>query len=768
MGALAFIALHFILALVSLIVAAYAWRRRYYRSSQPFAILLAAIAVWTTSRALAAASATPNGVLFWSLIQHLGIVALTPAWLLISISYSEIWLHWRRRFQIGLFLLPLIFFVLALTNELHHLWWSAVTVDASRGFLWPVAERGIFFWAHAVYAYICLLIGIVLLSRAVFKAESINRGHAWMLLIAAFSPAIGNITYLSGLWMPWNDDPTPIMAFLGALLGFYATIHFRVIDLAPLVEREVLAALPDGMVVLNRQMVVSEINPEAISLLQLPPGQMIGRSLLDLLADQPQMSQVRNVLLDGPSSQTHQILLGTDDTLQAIELRLRSLRASNDTQVGMLLLLRDVSERAKAEHARAMHLTELSLLNNVARAANSANETERLIRVIAETIVEHGPWERVAVGLVTNMNGHLDIVADFGTHMSQSYEGSLVHNQVGTELLALMMAGQSCQFDLDNPTSAESAVMQLMRREELQHILIIPLLHQTNPLGVLVLGNSRARPYSPALLHLAETMGELITDASVRTRLYEEVRTADRLKSAFLATVSHELRTPLTSIIGYTEMLQRGLYGPLGERMGEPLDHMRTASGTLLRLITDILDFSRMEAGHLKVDLNPVEPLWVIRNVAGQFQPQILQRSLNLYLDLPDHLPYIYANSMRLEQVLTNLIGNAIKFTDHGGITVSVSHYGERLRISVTDTGIGIPQEHQEAIFLEFRRIEQSGRHAGGAGLGLAISRRLVELMGGTIGLHSTPGEGSTFFVEFPICHAPADVPPTVMSLGMR
>ncbi|WP_129626380.1 histidine kinase N-terminal 7TM domain-containing protein [Candidatus Oscillochloris fontis] len=767
MGAFAFIALHFIITLIALLIAAYAWRRRYYRSSQPFAILLTAIAVWTTCRALAAASPTPDGTIFWSLVQHLGILALSPAWLLISISYSEFWLRWRRPLQIGIFVLPIIFFVIALTNDLHHLWWTSVTVDTSRGFLWPVAERGIFFWVHAVYAYLCLLTGIVLLSRAVFKAGPINRGHAWMLLFAAFSPAIGNVTYLSGLWTPWNDDPTPIMAFVGALLGFYATIHFRVIDLAPLVEREVLAALPDGMVVLNRQMVVSEINAEAISLLQLPLGQMIGRSLLSLLADQPRMSQIHSVLVDGPSPQTHQIVIGEGDTLQALELRLRPLQASSGARVGMLLLLRDVSERAKAEQARAMHMTELSLLNQVARAANLATETERLIRVIAEAIVRNGPWERVAVGLVPKIGGQIDIVADLGTQMGQSYEGSLVRSQVSMELLALMMAGKSSQFALDDSSAAETSIMHLMRREQLQHVLVVPLLHQANPLGVLVLGNSLARPHSPALLHLAETIGELITDASVRTRLYDEVRTADRLKSAFLATVSHELRTPLTSIIGYTEMLQRGLYGPLGDRMGEPLGHMRTASGTLLRLITDILDFSRMEAGHLKVDLTPVEPLRTIRSVAGQFQPLILQRSLDLYLDLPDHLPYVHANSMRLEQVLTNLIGNAIKFTDQGGITVSASHHADRLRISVSDTGIGIAHEHQEAIFLEFRRVENAGRHAGGAGLGLAISRRLVELMGGTIGLHSTPGEGSTFFIELPICAVPADSPPTVMSVPM-
>ncbi|NTV65561.1 MAG: HAMP domain-containing histidine kinase, partial [Oscillochloris sp.] len=285
------------------------------------------------------------------------------------------------------------------------------------------------------------------------------------------------------------------------------------------------------------------------------------------------------------------------------------------------------------------------------------------------------------------------------------------------------------------------------------------------PLGVLILGSSTPRSHSPAMLHLGETIGEMITDATLRTLLYEEVRTADQLKSSFLATISHELRTPLTSIIGYIEMLQRGLYGPLGERTGEPLGYMRIASNTLLRLITDILDFSRMEAGQLKVDVNLVEPLRAIRSVAGQLQPQVRERGLELRLDLPEVLPLIYANSSRLEQVLANLISNAIKFTDRGMISLSCDVSEERLRINVHDTGIGIAPEHQETIFQEFRRVEQANRHYGGAGLGLAISRRLVELMGGSIGVASVLGRGATFFVDLPVVTIPTDSPPTVMSL---
>jgi signal transduction histidine kinase len=329
-----------------------------------------------------------------------------------------------------------------------------------------------------------------------------------------------------------------------------------------------------------------------------------------------------------------------------------------------------------------------------------------------------------------------------------------------------MGVGHSSLFDSDDPEVATSVIGRAMQREGLRHTLMVPLSHQGALLGMLVMGSSSGRRASPALIHLAETIGELITDAVVRTRLYEEVRAADQLKSSFLATVSHELRTPLTSIIGYIDMLRRGLYGPPGESMVEPLMYMRAASGTLLRLITDILDFSRMEAGQLKVDLCPVDALRSLTNVVGQLQPQIRERDLGLELDLAAQLPLVQANTARLEQVLTNLLSNAIKFTEAGMISVGAHASGDMLRISVRDTGIGIAAEDQEAIFQEFRRIDQADRHFGGAGLGLAISRRLIELMGGTIGVESTPGVGSTFFIDLPITTMPTESPPTVMLLA--
>ncbi|NTW02370.1 MAG: PAS domain-containing protein, partial [Oscillochloris sp.] len=762
MGALAFVIFYLTLAVIAGLLTIYAWHRRYYRSGLPFTILMGAISFWCVCHALAAADSSFAGTLFWSLLQYAGITMVMPAWLLIAISYSGQGWYNRRLIRIGLFIPPLLFLVLALTNDLHHLFLLDATPDMSRGFMWLSVTRGPFFWVHSAYAYSCFSVGIGLLAYAVLRAAPIDRRHAWMMLISALLPAVGNVAYLSGVQVPWNDDPTPILLFIGGVLSLYATIHFRVIDLAPLVEREVLAALPDGIVILNKHAIVNEINAEALSLLHIQPSRMIGRPLLSLLADSPYLAGLRSILAGGSDPGTHQLIIGEGEQLQAIDLYLRPLLAANSVQVGTLLLLRDVSERARVEQARASHLAELSLINRIARVANTALETERLIRSIAEVVVQIGQWDRVAVGLTSRSGGRIDIVADYGAAAGCSYEGDLIRGQVGIELLALMTAGHSSLCNLSDPAIARSPVGRVMEHEGLQQTLVVPLLHQGAPFGILVMGCRTARVGSPALIHLGETIGELITDAVVRTRLYEEVRVADQLKMSFLATVSHELRTPLTSIIGYIEMLQKGLYGSPSERMGEPLMYMRAASGTLLRLITDILDFSRMEAGELNVDLFPVDSILAIANVVGQLQPLIRERGLELELDLPSQLPMVYANASRLEQVLTNLISNAIKFTEAGMISVCAQEMDDRLRISVRDTGIGIAPENQSTIFQEFRRVDHANRHYGGAGLGLAISRRLIELMDGSIGVESNLGSGSTFFVELPISTTSLNALPTV------
>jgi signal transduction histidine kinase len=763
MAAVPYLLLYMVPTLAGALMAAYAWQRRYYRSGQPFALLMGGLAFWCGCQVLAIIDPSFEGTVFWALMQVGGVALVMPSWLLIAVSYSG--QRWRRhRLRIAAIFVPAaISFIAALSNSLHGQWWPRVEPDLSRGYMWLSVSWGPAFWAHAVYAYTCFAVSLVLLIRIALRAPVAERRLAWLILGASLLPVGANLAFLAGLRPHLNEDPTPILLLISGAVAFYATLHFRGVDLSLLVEQVAVEALPDGMIVLDNQHVVAEINGVAADLLAVPPTRKsVGQPLAALLVGSSLGAALRPVLSGLSRPHNHHVAYdGQDGRLMTVEVRSRPLLAVNGAVAGTLLLLRDISERIRHEQAQAQHLAELSLLTRVARAANTAPDAAGLVRAVASTIAAAGLWERVGVGLLSRDGTRLQVLADLSVDGTPArLDGLMVTGPASAELVAILHGGQSCSVDLGDPPAAASPLRQALANEGLSQLMIVPLYHQGEPLGLLTLGGGPASVGSPALLRVAETVGELITDAVVRARLYDEARQAEQLKTSFLTSVSHELRTPLTSIIGYTEMIQRGIYGPLPEPLHEPLGFMRQSSVTLLRLINDLLDVSRAEAGHLQLELTPVPVLRAVANVVGQLQPQISERGLSFELDVPPELPAVLGNQVRIEQVVRNLLSNAIKFTERGTVCVHARRAGDQLLLSVSDTGVGIAPEHQELIFQEFRRVETPGRRVGGTGLGLAISRRLVELMGGRLSLESTPGVGSTFTLTLQVAneHEPASI----------
>ncbi len=246
-------------------------------------------------------------------------------------------------------------------------------------------------------------------------------------------------------------------------------------------------------------------------------------------------------------------------------------------------------------------------------------------------------------------------------------------------------------------------------------------------------------------------------DVTERRRVADELRcakeaaeAASRAKSAFLATMSHEIRTPMNGVLGYASLLQETSLDPVQR---EYLAVIERSGQSLLRIIDDILDYAKIEAGQLQLERIELDPRQLVAEAVQLLEPKAAEKGLRLSVNCEQVVPgWLMGDPWRLQQILVNLLGNAVKFTAAGGVEVDMSWRVGQLRVAVRDSGIGIPIEQQELLFREFSQADSStSRRFGGTGLGLAISQRLVESMGGTIGVDSEPGRGATFWFEVPL-----------------
>jgi signal transduction histidine kinase len=240
-----------------------------------------------------------------------------------------------------------------------------------------------------------------------------------------------------------------------------------------------------------------------------------------------------------------------------------------------------------------------------------------------------------------------------------------------------------------------------------------------------------------------EQLRETTTEAEEAREVAE---VANRAKNDFLAVMSHELRTPLNAIVGYAELLHDGVAGPVTDVQREQLARVQLSARHLVELVDDILSFSRIEAGQENLRVAPIEVGEVTREAGALVEPVVAAKGLTFKISTPNEKTTFMSDPAKVRQVLVNLLSNAIKFTDDGGITLTSQVENGRVVFEVQDTGIGIASEHQEQVFETFWQVDQTAtRKAGGAGLGLSVSRRLARALGGDLDVESEIGKGSLF-----------------------
>jgi PAS domain S-box-containing protein len=427
----------------------------------------------------------------------------------------------------------------------------------------------------------------------------------------------------------------------------------------------------------------------------------------------------------------------------------------------------DITERKQTEIALGEQTALLELMQAVATAANEAATVEEAMRFCLKRVCAHTGWpvghvytltEDGTGGLVPTTIWHLDHPERYATFRAVTETTSIAS---GAGLPGRVVASGKPTWITDVTKDPEFPRAAAAADSGIKAGFGFPVLSGHEVVAVLEFFAGEAlepdEPLLNVMAHIGAQLGRVVERKRAEITLRsakEKAEEATRAKSVFLANMSHELRTPLNAIIGFTRLVMRRSKDVLPPKQYENLEKILVSGEHLLSLINAVLDLSKIEAG--RVDLRPVEfalePLvdLCLRTV----EPVVKGDHVKLTKDIEPDLPTLVQDQEKVRQILTNLLGNAAKFTETGSITVHARRHVGGLAIAVSDTGVGIPEQARELIFEEFRQVDGgSTRQYGGTGLGLAISRRLARLMGGEITVESAVGTGSTFTLQLPLCH---------------
>ena len=519
--------------------------------------------------------------------------------------------------------------------------------------------------------------------------------------------------------------------------------------------KTIIDRLADGVVIVSRSGTVRFANPAA--------QRLFGRGADELLG-----SELGLPTLAGETTEIDVVRRG--GATAAAELR--AAQVEWEGEPALLVSLRDVTDRREAEErrrqaeadqaARRHAETEAKrarFLSNVSSVLSASLDYHATLAMLAELAVpELADW---CVIDVLEEDGRVARVAAAHSDADRLPLLSVLRDEfpprrdapaAGTQALR---TGKPVYVPLVTDewlerVSSGPEHVALARALGIRSLMAVPLNARAETLGAITLVCAE-RHYSRNDLATAEDFAQRAALSVSNARLYAAAQEASRAKSEFLAVMSHELRTPLNAVMGYADLLQAGVAGPVAERQRTYLDRIKDGARHLEGIIDEILAFSRMEAGHETLRTRRVDLREVARQAGDLLRPVARQKELEFRLVLPDAPALVDTDPEKVLQILRNLGTNAVKFTDAGEVRIEVASEGGRQLVRVVDTGIGISRANRERIFEPFWQVEQSNRReVGGTGLGLSVARRTAELLGGTLTLESAPRRGSTFTLSLP------------------
>jgi len=456
-------------------------------------------------------------------------------------------------------------------------------------------------------------------------------------------------------------------------------------------------------------------------------------------------------------------LLRQNEAIGAIAIRRMEVKPFTEKQVELITTFADQAVIAienvrlfEAEQQRSRELTEsLQLQIATADVLKIISRSAFDLRTVLQTLVESaarfceadkGAIVRQKDGLFYNAEAY-----GYSREFLNYIRSNPIKAERGSASGRALVEGRVVHI-ADVKADPEYTFVEASRLGDIRTALCVPMLREGIPIGVLALTRSEVQPFTDKQIELVTTFADEAAIAIENVRLFEEIQDTSQHKSQFLANMSHELRTPLNAILGYAELMADGAYGEPSEKMLGILKRLEGQGKHLLGLINDVLDLSKIEAGQLMLELSDYSIQDIAQTVRSTLEPLAADKKLAFKVEMAGALPPGHGDGRRLTQVLINLVGNAIKFTDAGEVAIKAEAHNGSFHVSVRDTGPGISSADQARLFQEFQQADNTiTKKKGGTGLGLAISKRIIEMHGGRIWVESQPGQGSKFTFTLPV-----------------